>query len=157
MYCGMGAGTHLSRATRGDNREDARLKNKRNAEKFFQKWGFIDSFRSLNRMNIADKISDQTKAALVDGVLEFQILQKMINTLHEHLQTLTNQAMTEAKVAPDQYNLSVDPRERTFMLSMKNEPAVQKVSTSPVKNEGVKPAGDTKTDEPAMAGQEVKV
>ena len=155
MYCGMGAGTHLPRATRGDNRVEAQRKNKKNAETFFKRWGFMDSYRSLNRMNIGDKLSDPIRTGLIQGVLQLQAIQNMEVTLQTHLQGLVNKAMEEAKVGPDMYNLSVDPMERTFMLSMKQNPQPATVVATPVAS--APPAGDTKVDEPALAGGEVKV
>ena len=44
MYCGLGVGYHEPRATRGDNSQEAYLKNKENAEYFYKRWGLWETY-----------------------------------------------------------------------------------------------------------------
>ncbi len=45
-YCGMGVGYHRTHATRGSTDNDTLIKNKKNAEVFYKRWGYWDLFRS---------------------------------------------------------------------------------------------------------------
>ena len=47
-YCGLGVGYHRTHATRGSNENDTLLKNKKNAEVFYKRWGYWDLFRAKN-------------------------------------------------------------------------------------------------------------
>lgn len=44
VYCGLGAGYHEPRATRGSNSMEAFQKNRENAHLFYKRWGYWDSF-----------------------------------------------------------------------------------------------------------------
>ena len=44
VYCGLGAGYHEPRATRGDNSPLAAQENMENGEKFYKRWGLWDLF-----------------------------------------------------------------------------------------------------------------
>ena len=41
LYCGTGVGYHKARATRDDPSEEADKKNRENAYRFFERWGFL--------------------------------------------------------------------------------------------------------------------
>ena len=43
-YCGLGAGYHEPRATRGNNSPEAQEENKVNGQKFIKRWGLWDEF-----------------------------------------------------------------------------------------------------------------
>ena len=47
-YCGLGAGFHQTHATRGGNTDDKFLANRRNAEAFYKRWGYWETFREEN-------------------------------------------------------------------------------------------------------------
>ncbi len=47
-YCGLGAGYHQTHATRGSREDDVLLKNRHNAEIFYKRWGYWDSFKAKN-------------------------------------------------------------------------------------------------------------
>ena len=47
-YCGLGVGYHKTHATRGTDEDEALLKNRRNAEKFYKRWGYWDLYKSKN-------------------------------------------------------------------------------------------------------------
>jgi len=44
MYCGLGAGYHRTRATRGTNDPDALMRNIENGEAFCKRWGYWDEY-----------------------------------------------------------------------------------------------------------------
>lgn len=44
IYDGLGVGYHEPRSTRGDNSNDAMIKNKENGLTFYKRWGFYDEF-----------------------------------------------------------------------------------------------------------------
>ena len=47
-YCGLGAGFHNTHATRGSPKNEILLKNRKNAEIFYKRWGYWDLFKSYN-------------------------------------------------------------------------------------------------------------
>lgn len=47
-YCGLGVGYHQTHATRGSNEDSALLKNKRNGEVFYKRWGLWDIYKQQN-------------------------------------------------------------------------------------------------------------
>ena len=47
-YCGFGAGYHHTHATRGRDTTEALSKNRKNAEKFYKRWGYWDLFKQAN-------------------------------------------------------------------------------------------------------------
>ena len=47
-YCGLGVGYHKTHATRGTNSNEGLLKNRKNAEIFYKRWGYWDAFREKN-------------------------------------------------------------------------------------------------------------
>ena len=47
-YCGLGAGYHKTHATRGSNEDEVLLKNRKNAEIFYKRWGYWDAFKARN-------------------------------------------------------------------------------------------------------------
>jgi len=47
-YCGLGVGYHLTHATRGSTSDEALIKNRKNAEIFYKRWGYWDKFRQRN-------------------------------------------------------------------------------------------------------------
>lgn len=47
-YCGFGAGYHMTHATRGSFEDEVLVKNRKNAEIFYKRWGYWDSFRQEN-------------------------------------------------------------------------------------------------------------
>ena len=44
FYCGLGAGYHQPRASRGDDGTQAAIENRANGEAFYKRWGFWDKF-----------------------------------------------------------------------------------------------------------------
>lgn len=157
LYCGLGAGYHTPRATRGDDRPEAQKMNTKNAEIFWKKYGFWDmaqeSKRSLNKMDVSNKLSAQTKANLGGKVLEFQVLTNLAANHKVQLQDMGKKALEEVGMSSDLYDMEVDPqngvynvREKPGAITPKVEPKIE-----------VPPAGDTKCEEPVTAGGEVKV
>ena len=53
LYCGMGAGFHKPRSTRGDNSQEAAKKNAYNAEVFWKRWGYWDMMLQATRQTAA--------------------------------------------------------------------------------------------------------
>ena len=47
-YCGLGSGYHRTHATRGSSADEAIIKNRKNAEIFYKRWGYWDMFRASN-------------------------------------------------------------------------------------------------------------
>jgi len=47
-YCGFGVGYHNTHSTRGSSSDEALIKNRKNAEIFYKRWGYWDLFRSKN-------------------------------------------------------------------------------------------------------------
>lgn len=47
-YCGLGVGYHGTHSTRGSTSDEALLKNRKNAEIFYKRWGYWDAFRERN-------------------------------------------------------------------------------------------------------------
>ncbi len=47
-YCGLGAGYHQTHATRGGVEDEKLIKNRKNAEIFYKRWGYWDLFREKN-------------------------------------------------------------------------------------------------------------
>ena len=45
LYCGVGAGYHKFRATRGNNSAEAEKQNQENGERFYKRWGFWEEFQ----------------------------------------------------------------------------------------------------------------
>jgi len=67
LYCGMGAGYHNPRATRGSDEEEAQRKNQENAHVFFKRWGYWDEFCKATRykeMVKANTALEQAEAIL---------------------------------------------------------------------------------------------
>ena len=48
-YCGLGAGYHSTHATRGSDSNDTLLKNRKNGEIFYKRWGLYDLFKQTYR------------------------------------------------------------------------------------------------------------
>lgn len=165
LYCGLGAGYHTPRATRGDDRKEAHNKNLKNAELFFHKYGYWDKYqeykRSTNKMDVSSKLSPETKGRLSSKVLEFQVLTRLAEEHRQLLQGFGKQALEEAKISPEDYDIEVDPQNNVFNVRMKPDKVVPPVSLPEnSKPETVPPAGDTKTDVPIdekATAQEVKV
>jgi hypothetical protein len=160
LYCGLGAGYHLPRATRGDDRKDAQAKNIRNSEIFFRKYGFwelfLESKRSQNKMDVSNKLSPETKAVLSTKVLEFQVLTNLAASHRAELQGLGQKALTEVGMSPDVFDMEIDPQNNIFNVRQKPDKVVPVAETP----KAVAPAGDTKTDAPIdekATSQEVKV
>lgn len=47
-YCGLGVGYHRTHATRGSTANEALIKNRKNGETFYKRWGYWDAFRQKN-------------------------------------------------------------------------------------------------------------
>ncbi len=47
-YCGLGVGYHRTHSTRGSRADEVLVKNRKNAEKFYKRWGYWDKFRAEN-------------------------------------------------------------------------------------------------------------
>lgn len=44
-YCGLGVGYHVTHATRGSASDETLIKNRKNAEIFYKRWGYWEKFR----------------------------------------------------------------------------------------------------------------
>lgn len=156
LYCGLGAGYHTPRATRGDDRPEAQKMNAKNAEIFWKRWGLWDlaqeSRRSLNKMDVSNKLSQQTKGVLGAKVLEFQVLSNLAAEHKALLQDIGKKALVEVGMSPEEYDIEVDPQNGIYNVRQKpgKEVITPKVEVLP-------PAGDTKCEEAVLAGGEVKV
>ncbi len=53
LYCGMGAGYHNTRASRGDDSPEAAKKNIENAHTFYKRWGYWEMFCKDKGLNQA--------------------------------------------------------------------------------------------------------
>ena len=63
-YCGLGAGVHETRATRGNNTPDALMKNRYNAEMFYKRWGYWDLYQKANQddnIHAKSKLSEEVR------------------------------------------------------------------------------------------------
>ena len=61
LYCGLGAGYHEPKATRGSNDMDSHIKNLENAEVFYKRWGLEEAFKKSGSKTVA-----QVKAYIKD-------------------------------------------------------------------------------------------
>jgi len=52
FYCGLGVGYHTPRATRGNNSQEVYIKNRENAELFYNRWGLWDKFLQSGRKTV---------------------------------------------------------------------------------------------------------
>ena len=134
VYCGMGVGYHAPRATRGDNRVEAFMLNKENAEKFYKKWGYWEMYKGANRMDIGDKLSDETKSYLLETVMEYQVINRLREERLAKLEVAGDKALTEAKMSHTEYQLTVDPVMRQFMVTPKLNSEVPKLDGEPSDN-----------------------
>ncbi len=144
FYCGYGVGVHHPRATRGTNSADGFIKNRENARKFWKRWGFWNNYLESRTMDVADKISDQTKNNLKAVFMEYQMCQQIVQSSQsmlaardQLLRQLTVQALKdELKVSPDEYALGFNPSTDVWDLKRKGSPEnvdrVQAGSPNPV-------------------------
>ena len=141
VYSGAGAAYHAPRASRGNNSLTAFLKNRKNAEVFYKRWGFWDMYKGVNKMEIGDKLKEETRVAVIDAVVRFQVLSNLANQHLAMLQEVGNKALAEAGLSPEIYQLTIDPVQRSFMVTQKQgTPApIPAVASLP-------PSGDTQNE-----------
>ena len=143
LYCGQGVGIHQPRATRGTNSIEAALKNKANAHTFYKRWGYWEMYQEANKMDVSYKLKPETKAGLTSVVLEFQVLQTLLQERQARLQGLGAEALKELGVSPDKYTLDMNPQQNLWDL----KPIPEKVPSD----------GDGKGIELMKTVEEVKV
>jgi len=65
IYCGMGAGYHLTHATRGSDNPSVLQKNKENAEIFYKRWGLWDLYVQSNPLEMIRRDIAELKAMVL--------------------------------------------------------------------------------------------
>ena len=118
FYCGHGVGIHQPRATRGTNSAEASLMNKENAHAFFKRWGLWEIYQEANKLDVSYKLKPETKDILTRAVLEYQVLQVLLEERQKIMRDLTGGALEELGVTPDKYYLEMNPQKNMWDLKM---------------------------------------
>ncbi len=121
VYCGTGVGIHTPRATRGNNSVDAFLSNQENAHIFYKRWGFWNKHLEEIRMDVKDILKEETKRVLDNAATEYQVLSHLLEVCNNSLSALSEEALKELGVSPDQYALEMNPRSNTWIMRPKIE------------------------------------
>ncbi len=116
LYCGAGVGTHQPRATRGNDSSDAHKKNVYNSHTFYKRWGFWQIFQEANKMDVSYKLKPETKETLTNVVLEFQVLQTLLNERQAAMKDLGSIACKELGVEPSKFTLEMNPMQNVWNL-----------------------------------------
>ena len=116
LYCGSGVGIHQPRATRGSDTIEAHIKNVYNSHAFFKRWGFWEMFQEANKMDVSYKLKPETKEILTSIVLEFQVLQTLLNERQAQMKEMGSRACKELGVEPLKFTLEMNPLQNVWNL-----------------------------------------
>lgn len=120
LYCGMGAGYHYPRATRGTDRPEAAIMNRENAHIFYKRWGLWKMYlEETQLMDVQDRLTPKTKEWLANTVTEYQVLNHLLGETNKRLSQLANQAIKELGADPEKYQLEMNPQLNQWILKPK--------------------------------------
>jgi GT2 family glycosyltransferase len=132
VYCGVGAGIHKPRSTRGSNSVDAFLANQYNAHTFYKRWGLWEKYLEGQRMDVANLIKPDTKTILSNAVIEYQVLNHLLEETNKGLRVLVDAAMKELGISPDGFALEMNPQTNTWIVKPKIAKPEEKKELPPV-------------------------
>jgi len=121
VFCGQSVGIHKPRATRGSNTSEAFLKNQHNAHTFYKRWGLWGKYLEGIKMDVKDLLKLETKQVLSNVVMEYQVLTHLIGETNKSLSALSEQALKELNVSPEQYVLEMNPATNAWNLKPRKE------------------------------------
>ena len=121
VYCGQGVCIHKPRATRGSNTSEAYLKNQYNAHTFYKRWGLWEKYLEGIKMDVKDLLKPETKHVLSNATTEYQVLTHLIAVCNQSLSALSEQALKELNVSPEQYVLEMNPATNVWNLKPRKE------------------------------------
>jgi len=109
LYCGYGVGIHRPKSTRSDASLDGYRKNKENGYIFYKRWGLWNKYMESKRMEIGDRIKQESKKAMANELIQYQMLQQLLEQRKLSFVNLQERVLKdEMGVDPKKYVIGVD-------------------------------------------------